>query len=203
MRNILIENYTLPPVDEKEVLRYAGVQGEGEAFLPLVLECEKECAPTLSPKVCYVELSIEEVFALIPTAKESEGVKRFLGDTKKVVLFAATVGLGVDRRIARYAQVAPSKAMFFQAFGAERIECLCDCFCQKHGLGRRYSPGYGDFPLSSQREIFEVLRCDKIGLTLTESMMLSPTKSVTAIALVGEEKNTCANCAKKDCVYRV
>ncbi len=201
MRSILIENYTLPPVDEKEVLRYAGAQGE--EFLSLIAECAKECAPTLSPKVCYVELSIAEFYALIPTAKESEGIKRFLGEAKKVVLFAATVGLGVDRLIARYAQVSPSKAMFFQALGAERIESLCDVFCQKHGLGRRYSPGYGDFPLSAQREIFETLRYDKIGLTLTDSMMLSPTKSVTAIALVGGEKKTCENCEKKDCAYRV
>ena len=46
----------------------------------------------------------------------------------------------------------------------------------------RYSPGYGDLPLELQREIIRVLDCGRtIGITLTESLLMQPSKSVTAV----------------------
>ena len=78
-----------------------------------------------------------------------------------------------------------------QAIGAERIEALCDSLCEelKSSLkteGKtskpRFSPGYGDLPLSFQKDVFRVLEPEKrIGLTLNASLLMSPTKSVTAI----------------------
>jgi len=61
-----------------------------------------------------------------------------------------------------------------------------------------------------------VLDCaKKIGLTLNDSLLMSPSKSVTAFAgiMTGasegtvetgkcEEKSKCANCEKRDCAYR-
>ena len=75
--------------------------------------------------------------------------------------------------------------------GLERIEALCDEFCRDMErelalLGfcttKRFSPGYSDLPLEIQRDIFRVLGCEKrIGLMLNESLLMSPSKSVTAI----------------------
>ena len=49
-------------------------------------------------------------------------------------------------------------------------------------LTSRFSAGYGDLSLEFQREIFRALDCQKnIGLTLNESLIMSPTKSITAI----------------------
>ena len=92
----------------------------------------------------------------------------------------------VDRLIAKYNRISPSKALIFQAIGAERAESLCDLFCdemkEKYSTNPRYSPGYGDLPLDIQRDIFAVLDCPrKIGLTLNDSLLMSPSKSVTAI----------------------
>jgi len=58
-------------------------------------------------------------------------------------------------------------------------------------LKPRFSPGYGDLPLETQREIFDVLDCSRrIGLMLNDSLLMSPTKSVTAfVGVGGEEKN--------------
>ena len=108
-----------------------------------------------------------------------------------MVLFGASIGIEIDRLIAKYSRVSPLKALVFQAIGAERIERLCDEFsrdiAKEKGLeGKtcrpRFSPGYGDLPIEMQREIFKVLDCQrKIGLTLNASMIMSPTKSVTAI----------------------
>ncbi len=194
-------------------MRFAGGKGEAESSLPSILdECEKACLPLLTPKVVYAELTKEELFALVPSAAKSAGLNEVLFDAEKVILFAATVGLSVDRLIARYAQISPVKALFFQALGAERIESLCDLFCEewerKKGvsLGRRYSAGYGDFPLEAQKDIFSALDCPKrIGLTLTDSLMMTPTKSVTAIVPIGGKKckTSCETCEKTDCGYRV
>jgi cobalamin-dependent methionine synthase I len=75
--------------------------------------------------------------------------------------------------------------------GSERIEALCDALCAEWKedyasrgfvLRPRFSAGYGDLPLTLQNDIFESLQCSKhIGLTLCDSLLMSPTKSVTAI----------------------
>ena len=68
----------------------------------------------------------------------------------------------------------------------------------------RYSPGYGDFPLEYQRRIVTLLGCDKtIGLTVTDSSLLIPQKSVTAIIGIFEseqktKKKNCDTCRLKD-----
>ena len=95
--------------------------------------------------------------------------------------------MGIDRLITKYTTVSPVKSLVFQGIGAERIEALCDAFCryiekEYSKTKPRFSPGYGDLDLSFQREIFEVLQCSKkIGVTLNGSLLMSPTKSVTAI----------------------
>jgi hypothetical protein len=70
-----------------------------------------------------------------------------------------------------------------QAIGTERIETLCDVFCDGLGQTRlRFRPGYGDLKLAAQQVIFEQLDCARqIGLTLNDSLVMSPSKAVTAI----------------------
>ena len=52
---------------------------------------------------------------------------------------------------------------------------------------RRFSPGYGDVPLSLQRDVLAVLDAQrKLGITLSDTFFMTPCKSVTAF--VGIEK---------------
>jgi hypothetical protein len=53
----------------------------------------------------------------------------------------------------------------------------------------RYSPGFGDLPLSYQKEIFEALKLYKLNMSITEKFMLVPEKSVIAIAGVEEKRD--------------
>lgn len=185
MYNVYEKTYTdLPDFDRREILRYAGVKGEADGkTLDLLDECLQESRTAFSYRVCYCELSQSALTEKITAAKESESLARFLSGAEQAVAFAATVGLGIDRLINRYVGVSPVKALFFQAIGAERIEELCESFCKEFGLKKRFSPGYGDFALTAQREIFSMLGCEKrIGLSLTDSLLMTPTKSVTAIA---------------------
>jgi len=46
----------------------------------------------------------------------------------------------------------------------------------------RFSPGYGDFPLSANRDILNVLGAQKkIGLCATDLFLLTPQKSITGV----------------------
>ena len=173
---ICTETYDAPPIDRREILRYAGVRGDAPEIEALLDECIKESEDKLAYKVCYGGFPVSFFDSV-----GSKDLKKHLEGCNKVILFVATVGIGIDRLIARYASVSPTKSLLFQAIGAERIEALCDEFNSEF-VGSRFSPGYGDLPLEFQKEIFKVLDCPKrIGLTLNESMLMSPTKSVTAI----------------------
>ena len=107
------------------------------------------------------------------------------------MVFCATVGVGIDRIIAKYNRLSPAKAVLLQALGSERVEALCDALCGEIALSvadeglectRRFSPGYGDLPLDLQREIFTSLECTRrIGVTIGDNLFMTPTKSVTAI----------------------
>ena len=75
-------------------------------------------------------------------------------------------------------------------------------------LRPRFSPGYGDFDICYQEPVVRMLNCAKtIGLTLTDSFMMTPTKSVTAVIGISTQKDRCPIsgcevCTKKDCEYR-
>ena len=75
-------------------------------------------------------------------------------------------------------------------------------------LTPRFSPGYGDLPLEVQKDVFRILECGvRIGISLNESLLMTPSKSVTAIFGLRRSKNSsnenkCAECGKKDCLYR-
>lgn len=124
----------------------------------------------------------------------SEHLAKNLHSCRRVLLLAATAGVGIDRLITKYGRLAPSKALMFQAIGAELVEAVCDAFSKEYEeehncvLRPRFSPGYGDLPLETQKDIFAVLECAKwIGLTLNDSLLMSPSKSVTAFVGIGEE----------------
>ena len=75
------------------------------------------------------------------------------------------------------------------AIGSQQVEGACDRLCDllaaeypEKQLVTRYSPGYGDLPLEIQKDVFRALDCERsIGVTLTESLLMQPSKSVTAV----------------------
>lgn len=186
--------YEMPPINESEILRYAGAKKGSDEVVALMREAVCEAEGSLAYKVCWGYFPVTVGDGAVDfgfTQVSSSSLAKNLAGCEKTVLFAATVGLGIDRLIARYGIESPAKALMLQAIGAERIEALCDMFsaeiselAEDEGLklAPRFSPGYGDLPIELQREIFSVLDCPKrIGLMLNESMLMSPTKSVTAI----------------------
>ena len=195
MTTVYTKTYPQMPFNKKEILRYAGVSDNSRDIEKLIDECILEVQDRLIYKICYSEFDVEIYHNLINLgfmSTTSKDLQKNLRDCKKSVLFGATIGLELDRLIARYGVISPVKALIFQAIGAERIESLCDCFnCEikkKYNTTPRFSAGYGDFSIEAQREIFSALDCQrKIGLTLNDSLLMSPSKSVTAIIGVKNE----------------
>ncbi len=214
---IYTKNYPAPEINERECFRYAGadVHSVSSEERALFASCLQEVEQKLTYKVCWGRFPVKKTengldFGILQT--DSKALMKNLEGCEEVIIFAATIGLEIDRLIRRYTNLSPAKALFFQAIGAERIESLCDAFCDElkgEGLQLRprFSPGYGDLPLELQKDIFRVLDCPrKIGLSLNESLLMSPSKSVTAIIGIGgkqeEAENKCSACENSDCAYR-
>ena len=218
---INVKNYTPPPFDRDEILRYAGVREKSDEIVELLNEAIAEAEKVLTYRACWGE------FALIRDGNtldfgfgrfESSALAKSLADCRLSIVFATTVGIGLDRLIAKYGTASPAKALMLQAIGAERIESLCDAFCREvkaehqsceTEITRRFSLGYGDLKLEAQKDIFRALDCSrKIGLTLNESLIMSPSKSVTAIIGIKngapheKEADACELCGKADCLLR-
>ena len=190
----LVKSYSLPPIDKREVLRYAGVRssiGESAELISRLDEAIVLMGDVLNPRVCFCELDIRDC-----DFGSSLDIKKNLRNSHSVIFFAATLGIELDRLIFRYSVLSPATALLLEALGNERIEALCDLFCEDmrqiklmrgESLRPRFSAGYGDLPLEYQRQIFDLLDPPShIGLTLNNSYLMSPSKSVTA--LIGIEK---------------
>ena len=187
---IFVKDYSSPQVNKKEVLRYAGVKSEVDSVNSIINECLIESKSKLFYKVCYVLVDVkidEDIIDFGFSKVRSKSLAKNLSSFNKAIIFSATIGVEIDRLIAKYNVVSPVKALIFQAIGAERIESLCNVFNkdikgQYKEIAPRFSAGYGDLNIEFQRDIFKLLDCHKkIGLTLNDSFIMSPSKSVTAI----------------------
>lgn len=185
MLTVLTKNYTEPAFCESEILRYAGCKEADGEVTALMHSCMEEIKKAVDYRVCWCEADAEikdGICRVGPIAAKSRGLSEYLKNSSCAVIFGATLGVEVDRLIAKYGRISPARALMIQAVGAERIESLCDIFCMEQtGQKSRFSSGYGDLSLDVQRDIFELLDCPRrIGLTLNDSLLMSPSKSVTA-----------------------
>ncbi len=198
------ENPGLEELNLREILRYSGMtRKDPSARVPadddeariceLIDECFAEVSPLLEYRVCYRYIPVEwetERMILPFDVGGSRDLARNLNGCTEAVMFAATIGIGIDRLIARYNRTSPAGALILQALGAERAEALCNLFnaeirsdMASRGLKAhpRFSPGFGDLRLDVQRDFMRMLDCAHlIGVNLNESLLMSPSKSVTA-----------------------
>lgn len=211
-------------VDRKETLRYLGYRGqEIEAQTARLLDdVADELEKKSMPKSIYREYTCEVDGHRVKLGEfeiESRNLATNLKGCRRAVLLAATIGRAADFMIKKYSVSNMAKAAIVQAAGAACIESYVDEVeeaIRKEAVMRglylrpRFSPGYGDFALEYQKDIFGMLECNKrIGVTLTEGNLMMPTKSVTAvIGLTTKERESCqmekcSLCAKTDCEFRV
>jgi len=122
---------------------------------------------------------------------QSKDLIKNLAGCKKCAIFAATLGIEVDIYIRKCTMLDMANTVIVQACAATLMEEFCDRIEQeirdevqkdKMKLKPRFSAGYGDFRIEHQEHILAILEAQKkIGLMMTESFMMVPTKSVTAL----------------------
>ena len=225
LTNALKKSYPIPPVNRSEIFRYAGCPVPGEEENCILDECLSELlAPGMlryDAVLCRMPIDVfDEVCSFPGFTLHSAALAESLTGCHEALLFGCTIGLFPDILIRKYGITAPVKGLMIQAAGAERVEALCDAICDEYNtslakegffLKARFSPGYGDLALETQTEFFRVLPLSAIGLTLNTSYLMSPTKSVTAVAGIcpgGKASpdfhcnSSCSACSMLSCPYR-
>lgn len=208
-------------LNEKEALRYLGFRGRPAD--PETVRAVREIGAALEKSLQPKCVSRRYAVRVSDTAVELDGwriesvkLARHLRGAEAAYLFAATLGVQADAMVRRYAVRGAAAGAVADAVCSALIEDYCDEMQARLGaeearnglfLRPRFSPGYGDFALESQREIFPRLACEKrIGVTLTDSLLMTPFKSVTAVIGVTASPDCayskCAACTNTACAFR-
>ncbi|WP_312640446.1 vitamin B12 dependent-methionine synthase activation domain-containing protein [Hydrogenoanaerobacterium sp.] len=213
----------LDAIPVEEVLRYLGCSKESSAMTALAESCSAELLAAAVPRWLY------RVFDLIPAENESgvalaqcgfvlpgADITALLKHCEQAVLLCATLSLGVDNLLRRAQLTDMSRGVVLDSCATAAVEVLCDqvqaeievqfpgCY-----FTMRYSPGYGDLPLTIQKDFLQLLDAPKqIGLCATESCILTPHKSVTAVIGIAKQpinqhKRSCQTCnLRETCAFR-
>lgn len=210
-------------IDRGEVRRYLGFKNGqiDESTEGLIDACITKLNEEAVPKSVFHAFDLENpvgnVLKVEGLCISSANLAKNLKGCSCVYLMAATLGVGVDRLIARASATEMSRAVVYQAAAAAMIEAYCDgineALCREAERENlycrpRFSPGYGDFDIKHQMDFARLLDTPrKIGLTVTEGMALAPSKSVTAIIGLSRDKQPChikgcEVCDKTNCAFR-
>lgn len=214
----------LSELNKQEALRYLGngTQKPSDSLLALLEDCEKEVLAAAQPRYVYRIFDIDECDSGVKAAGTDfilygEDIKKHLKGCKKAVFFAATVSAGIDVLLRR-AQVSDiTKAVVTDSLASVAVEQVCDKFEQiiknkysDYYQTFRFGLGYGDLPIEQQKDFLKLLNAQRlIGLNVSESSMLIPTKSVTAVIGLSETQITgqargCQTCSLREkCQFRV
>lgn len=90
----------------------------------------------------------------------------------------------------------------------DKIQLLLEKEMNSAGMkiSNRYSPGYCEWPVIGQQVLFSLIGDNSTGVTLTESCLMQPIKSVSGIIGIGKNIKKypygCSICNSKSCVYR-
>ncbi|HKY32550.1 MAG TPA: hypothetical protein VJV23_08445 [Candidatus Polarisedimenticolia bacterium] len=145
---------------------------------------------------CYRTLRLKGPCEDRAVAEESDtlfvgrNMARLLQRCDYATLLAATIGPELEARIESLKEAQTADAYFLDVVGswmadymADRVDAIVQSEVQRAGYARtmRYSPGYGDWDLPVQGELLRRLEAAAIGVSCTESFILQPRKSVTAV----------------------
>lgn len=213
-------NLNLNTFNKKEVLQYLRWTGSEipREVDALIDDCMAQTLSVAEPRWTWTVSPIDRAARTPALAFTGQDVPALLADCDRVVFFAATLGNGLEMAIRRAQVRDMTRALVLDCCGSAAIEAVCD---EAEGeiltalndpsvyLTDRFSPGYGDLPITAQPDLLAAVDGPRrIGLHLTASNILTPRKSVTAlIGLADRPQNKrfrgCAYCSMfETCAYR-
>lgn len=207
--------------DEKlmaEALRYLGVRGQAPAEITRqTRQALHRLLPLCQPRHVWRVLDKSALPAL-GLELPGQDIHQLLKDCDRVVLFALTLGAGPEQLIRREGLRSPTAGLILDACASAACEQACDQLQTQlegqlciHGVfpTDRFSPGYGDLPLTVQRPLLELLDAQRrCGITLSDTFIMTPRKSVTAMFGLadkpqGKRARGCAFCSmRQNCSFR-
>lgn len=209
-------NIKIEKINIKEALRYLGYGDSvpGKDIEELLLLCEEELLKVARPMYTYRVFELCDDFSVTGCNFVLKGndIKKHLSGCDKAVFMCVTLSVDVDRLI-RLKQVGNmAQAMMIDSLANAMIEQVCDEVeniikkeLPEYNLTWRYGLGYGDFPLEGQKDFLNVLDAQKkVGVCVSDSLLLTPTKSVTCVIGLSKAENThkglvkCEYCNMKD-----
>ncbi len=214
---------TLPgSIDRAQSFRYMGLHGDAPAQLHALADtCEKRLLSAVSPRFTYKVFPLRfcEEGVLCEGSRlllTGEDIRAHLDGCSHAVLLCVTLSGGADAAIRRAMAEEITAGTLTDAMASALTEQVCDLAEEEILAGMpesyaawRFSPGYGDLPLSVQEEFLRVLDAQKrVGVCVSECGLLLPRKSVTAIIGLSDKpmerrRKGCAACnLSKTCPYR-
>lgn len=222
---LTVEKYEVVSVDRAEVLRYMGYAGQRltDELDARIDEVVARCLAVARPAGAW---EVFEVAGREPMGEgvssvqlagaslrlEGESIQKHLAGAVAVGVMAVTVGMGVERELRRLSLSDPVAQVIFDAAGTTAVEraadaCEASIVAAAHDRGLytnfRFSPGYGDMSLSAQPVLLATLDAQrKLGITLSKSLLMTPTKSVTAVVGLFGEPQPSSHASCSDCLCR-
>ena len=201
-------------INRDEALRYLGYKDNIniDNLTPILDKCENELLKAIEPRFIY-KFQVENT-SLVLTGNS---ILNHLNGCYGVILLSATLSMGADKVISEHQVNDMTSALILDSMASTAIEQVCDTaekeirekISKDNFMTWRFSPGYGDLPITIQREFVRVTDAEKrIGLTVNEGGILLPRKSVTAIIGLSKEpipkqRRGCAYCnMNKTCQFR-
>ena len=206
----------------REALRYLGARGNVPESLrreasDMIAALQRESRPRYAYRLFPLRPH-ENGFRLGDTGVFLQGhsVQTMLSECDEAVLLLCTLGAGFERSLRAVQARDMSKAVILDACGSAFVESGCDEAEREISarfpgrfLTDRFSPGYGDVPLSLQGDFCALLGASRrLGVCVTDSMILNPSKSVTAVIGLSDRPQRarirgCAFCAMREtCALR-
>lgn len=207
--------------DMEEALRYLGARDAPEELRRQVREAAEALAAQVQPRYIYKVFDLEfqgEAIVLKGAGVTLTGTSagRMLERCDQAALLACTLGAPFDLRLSALQARDMARAVILDACGSALVEAGCDAAQTELAsrlpgrfLTDRFSPGYGDLPLPLQPDICAALDTSRrLGLYVTDSLLLNPIKSVTAVIGLSDTPQParirgCGHCSMRErCTLR-
>ena len=188
---------TLPTIDLREVALYLrlGTQKPDTTLASAMAVLREAALKVIRPARVWRRVDWPKTDGAFGTSRK---LARHLEGCHAIYLVCGTLGTGFDALLRRVSVKSAADALVLQAVGTAAIEEWMDGVEESiksellpgEVLVRRYSPGYGDFPLEAQRELLGILDTPRtIGVSLTDTLLMAPSKSVSAVIGVKMENS--------------
>jgi hypothetical protein len=221
----VVINYSdlLIKVEEIELLLGYPANQTPEHFSELINEALAESKNKIEIRAGYritdVQHSKEDLVGLTIGGKYFDLQKIVTGALKKsenILLFCVSIGSGMETESKKL--IAGGDLVLgyiYDVAASVAVEACADALhdhikekmmLAKSKVTNRYSPGYCNWKVNEQHLLFSQLPHNFCGISLNDSALMTPIKSISGIIGVGEKvkysEYSCSVCNMKDCTYR-